>query len=235
MTPCTTQAETDRIEALNSYDILDTIAEQSYDDFTLLASYICDTPIALISLVDTSRQWFKSKVGLDLEETARDISFCTHAIHQADVMMIPDAEADERFADSPLVTGQPGIRFYAGAPLVTPEGHGVGTLCVIDRVPRRLTEKQRTILKALSRQIVAQLELRKALATIKTLRGLLPICSYCKKIRNDEGYWNSVESYISAHSDARLTHGICPDCYEEVQKACTGRGENPVHRRTKPS
>jgi GAF domain-containing protein len=208
--------EKQRLDALRSYRILDTVAEQSYDDFTLLASTICKTPIAVISLVDADRQWFKSKIGLDFCQSSRDISFCTHVIHRHKVLIIPDALEDKRFKKNPMVTGPLGIRFYAGAPLLVPGGHAIGTLCVYDRLPRGLSVEQTLLLEALARQIVAQLELRKALAAIKTLRGLLPICSYCKSIRNDDGYWNTIETYISRHSDAELTHGICPDCYQKL-------------------
>ncbi len=155
--------EAERLDALRSFGVLDTQPEQEYDDLTRLAAAICGTPIALVSLVDPCRQWFKSRVGLDATETHRDIAFCTHAIVQNNLFVVPDAAADVRFKDNPLVTGEPHIRFYAGMPLPTPEGHNLGTLCVIDRVPRTLTDVQVDALRVLARQVVAQLVLRQQL------------------------------------------------------------------------
>jgi len=152
----------ERIAALRSFGVLDSLPEQAYDDVTALAAQICDVPVALISLVDDDRQWFKSRVGLDVDETPRDHAFCAHAILEpAEVLVVEDARRDPRFSGNPLVTGDQGIRFYAGAPLVTGDGHALGTLCVIDRKPRTLTTVQLASLRALARQVVAQLELRR--------------------------------------------------------------------------
>ena len=154
--------EAERLAALHRYRVLDTEAERCFDDLTQLASHICGTPIALVSLVDGDRQWFKSKVGLDACQTPRKVAFCSHAILQPDeVMHISDSLQDPRFHDNPIATGEPHVRFYASAPLVTPEGHAVGTLCVIDNVPRELDQNQRETLRMLSRQVVSQLELRR--------------------------------------------------------------------------
>jgi anti-sigma regulatory factor (Ser/Thr protein kinase) len=193
--------ESERLAALRSYKILDTEPEKSFDDLVLLASQICQTPIALISLVDADRQWFKSRIGTTARETSRDIAFCAHAIRQTGTFTVPDAREDARFRDNPMVVSDPGIRFYSGAPLITTDGYALGTLCVLDRTPRTLTPEQQEALEALRRQVVALLELRRNLdelecalmerdraeaelaeATegIRKLSGLIPASTSCR-------------------------------------------------------
>lgn len=151
-----------RLEALRGFEILDTPAENAYDDLVRLASYICETPIAAVSFIDRDRQWFKAKVGLDVPETKRGLAFCAHAIlTPEDTLIVPDASLDARFSDNPLVTGDPKIRFYAGVPLVTEHGLGLGTLCVIDHKPKELSAAQLKALTVLRNQVIRELELHK--------------------------------------------------------------------------
>ena len=159
--------ETDRLRALRSYKILDTRPEERFDELTQLAAIICGVPMSLITLIDADRQWFKSKVGIELSETPRAQAFCTHAIMQPQMFVVPDAAEDERFAKNPLVTGDPNIRFYAGAPLATSDGHLLGTMCVLDRKPRTLSGEQKIALEILGRQVVANMELRSNLRELK--------------------------------------------------------------------
>ena len=200
--------EADRLAALRRYKILDTEPERRFDDLVLLASQICGTPMALITLVDRDRQWFKARVGVALRQLPRDIAFCAHAIQQPHLFVVPDALLDVRFRDNPLVRTEPHIRFYAGAPLVTMDGHALGTICVLDREPRVLTKAQEAALEALKRQVVSQLELRLslddlagalaardhaegvqerlvaelrgALDSVERLSSILPYCSECE-------------------------------------------------------
>lgn len=234
--------EAHRLDVLRGYKILDTEPEQGFTELAQLAAFICAAPIALISLVDENRQWFKARVGLSESETSRDVSFCAHAIMGSELLIVPDATKDDRFAGNPLVTKAPNIRFYAGAPMVSEDAVGLGALCVIDNVPRQLTEDQQEALRALSRQVLAQMQLRKnlieldqaltarersdrerdqviqdlqkALAEINTLQKMIPICPACKKIRDEEGLFQNVEAYLRAHTKSEFTHAFCPSCLE---------------------
>ena len=157
-----------RLAALRRYAILDTRPEPEFDDLTRLASWICGTPIAMISLVDAERQWFKSKIGEEANETPRELSFCAHTILEDDLLEVPNALDDDRFRANLLVTGGPKIRFYAGAPLTTPDGFNLGSLCVIDRIPRHLNAEQRDALRRLGRQVIAQLELHRMVRQLES-------------------------------------------------------------------
>ncbi len=213
-----------RLTALRAYELLDTEPERDFDDLVALAAAIWRTPIALMTLLDEDRQWFKARVGLAIGETDRSAAFCGHAILGTDTMVVPDALADVRFADNPLVVGAPGIRFYAGSPLITAGGHALGTLCVIDREPRQATEAEIAALTALARQASRLVDVRHvardlhaALARVADLERLLPVCAGCKSIRSDEGNWRQLEAYLSEHTDLRFSHGICPTCLAKVE------------------
>ncbi len=217
-----------RLEALKRYQLLDTPAEEVFDDYTRLVSRTLDVPISLISLVDDCRQWFKSCLGWQRQETPREVAFCDYTIQQTKVMVVEDALEDDRFRNNPLVREDPYIRFYAGAPLMTPQGVALGSLCAIDRRPRKVCAEQVADLEALARQLMNLMELRRvsvdleeALSRVRNLEGLIPMCSYCKKIRSEEGDWEELETYIQKRTYADLTHCICPACYKELT------GEDP--------
>jgi diguanylate cyclase (GGDEF)-like protein len=163
ITPPVPANEKERLADLASFRILDTDPEQAYDDLLTIIAGICGTPMGSVSLIDGDRQWFKARKGLGASETPRDVSFCAHAINEPGrVFEVRDSMLDARFAGNPYVTGDPGVRFYAGAPLVSSSGNALGTLCVFDTVPRQLTPEQSEALMRLSRQVVALMELRKA-------------------------------------------------------------------------
>ncbi|MDF5731536.1 MAG: tetratricopeptide repeat protein [Rhizonema sp. PD38] len=178
--------EIGRLDALHQYQILDTPSEKVFDDFTFLAAQICRTPIALISLIDGNRQWFKSKVGLTVAETSRDVAFCAYTILHSKPLLVKNASEDPRFSTNPLVTSDPNIRFYAGAPLITPEGFEIGTLCVIDTVPRELTLEQVESLNVLSSQVMAQFELRRNVMIMS--RSILQRQQAATKLRRQQEF-----------------------------------------------
>ncbi|WP_103670720.1 PAS domain S-box protein [Pseudanabaena sp. BC1403] len=197
--------ESDRLVALDRYHILDTLPEQVYDDLTQLAADICGTPIALISLVDKDRQWFKSRVGIDATETPRDISFCGHAVAESAILNVPDASLDPRFADNPLVAQDPNIRFYAGVPLITEDNFALGTLCVIDRQPRDLTEQQIRQLEALSRLVISQLEIRLKEDSSRLLASVVESSSDAIITKSLDGIitsWNPAAERLFGYTEA---------------------------------
>ena len=212
--------ESARLEALTRYQILDTAAEASFDNLTRLAAAICEAPISLVSLVDEDRQWFKSRHGLDATQTPREQAFCAHALHGEDVLVVEDACEDPRFVDNPLVTGDPGIRFYAGAPLRVEGLHSLGTLCVIDRVPRSLSADQLHALTILRDAVVSHLELNRAASELKAMQSLLPVCAWCRSVKRDDsagGHWQPLHEYVAEMTP--VSHSICPRCSASVERA----------------
>lgn len=205
--------EASRLRTLEAYRILDTGTDKTFDDLARLAAVICETPIALITLIDDKRQWFKSNYGLDQKETPREVSFCAHAIHEPDLFEVRDASSDSRFAENPLVTGDPNIRFYAGAPLVVANGQALGTLCVIDRKPKELTSLQAEAMRVLRQSVVTQLELRRALDDFASLEKIVPLCAWCRNIKQADGTWVDLHEFLL--SSENVTHGMCPTCFEK--------------------
>jgi len=233
-----------RLARLRSYAILDTEPEQGFDELVQLAAHLFAAPMALVSLVDAERQWFKAKVGLEACETSRDVAFCAHAILEREPLVVTDARLDPRFAANELVTGASHIRFYVGAPLLAGSGSALGTLCVIDTVPRTASAESVAMLQKLAAMVVDRLELRRkldelraalaardaadaarertvlelktALDRVRQLEGLLPICSGCRQIRDDGGAWRPLEHYLVARGAARFTHSICPTCVQTL-------------------
>jgi hypothetical protein len=252
--------EIERLNTLRGYGILDTHPEDRFDDLTRLATIICGTPSSVISLVDEHRQWFKSRTNFKASQTPREDAICAHAIMTPDVLVVPDASQDARFATNPQVLGEPHIRFYAGAPLAAPNGHRLGALCVLDRVPRQLSPDQLESLRILSRQVMAQVvlgknlqELRNALQErenlqrdmeqlirdfqetrdmIHSLNGFVRICYACKKVRDDRGHWEHVEAYIAKSAGVDATSSICPECLQErFGDGCAAGVKNLTDRR----
>ena len=196
--------EKQRLQAVKSYQILDTLDDHEFDDITLVASEICQTPISVISIIDENRQWFKAKVGLDAKETSRDVAFCAHAINKAEeILIIPDARLDERFHDNPLVTGNPNIVFYAGVPLIDEDGFALGTLCAIDTKPKTLTEQQLRALKILAKQVMDLMTLKKKNnALINSERHLIESinfnCPYFLLINGENEIVELGENYVKS-------------------------------------
>jgi GAF domain-containing protein len=216
MAPPVPDNETDRLRTLRLYHVLDAGAEKCFDDLTRLAAAICDAPMAAITLIDEDRQWLKSRIGLADVQTSRDVAFCAHAILGTELLTVEDASLDPRFADNPFVTSSPNIRFYAGAPL---DAHGaaLGTLCVLDRKPRRLTASQLEALGILRGAVMAQLELRRALRALDAVERLIPMCAWCRAIRRDDGTWLAPDAYVM--ESAPVTHGMCPNCQDNPTTA----------------
>jgi PAS domain S-box-containing protein len=232
-------SESARLEALLEYEVLDTPPERAIDDLTRLAAEICGTPIALVSLVDRSRQWFKSKIGLGICETSRDISFCSHAVlRPGEVLVVPDAIQDPRFAGNTLVISEPGIRFYAGAPLVSPKGHAIGTLCVMDRQPRELSSRQQETLQILARQIITHLELRRSLKEVwhaneTTCRRETQLAEAQRISHTGSWHWDIVNQLVSWSDETYRILGYEPQSFTPTYQKCLSclpRGERDRFR-----
>jgi PAS domain S-box-containing protein len=219
--------EQDRLAALDGYAIMDTPAEGEFDDIVRIAAQICGVPMALISLVDGTRQWFKATLGVEASETPREIAFCAHAIQQRNTLIVEDATRDARFAANPLVTGDPHLRFYAGAQLETPDGLPLGSLCVLDRQPRELTADQQSALEALARQVMAQLELRKALARQRSsderhrriLESALDYGIVSMDLTGLVTSWNEGAHRILGWSEAEMCGRPCDDFFTPEDRA----------------
>jgi GAF domain-containing protein len=214
--------EQSRLDALHGYGILDSEPERRFDDIAKLAATALDMPIAMVSLVDDKRQWSMAAIGIPRGEVPRAHSFCTHAITQDWTLVIDDASVDARVNATSYVSGPTQARFYAGAPLITPEGHRVGTVCVIDRTPRSLARRELEMLAGIARQTIELLEHRltaarlgAAQARLQTMATLIPICSHCRKVRDEANQWLTLERLVQAKTGSRFTHGICPDCVRE--------------------
>jgi PAS domain S-box-containing protein len=212
-----------RLEALRSYEVLDTPPEASFDDISRLAAQICGTPTAFIALVDERRVWCKSHLGMGDLETPRDIAFSSLAVVQPELLVVPDAKADPRFSQHPLVTGEAQLRFYAGAPLITPQGFVLGMVCVMDRVPRQLTPEQTRALEALARQVVGQLELRRMnrvqTRLIEELKASTERFSVIQNATNDIVWdWDVVSGRVSWSERVTQVLGYPP---EEIRQDST--------------
>lgn len=231
--------DADRLEALRRSGLLDGDPNPTLDRLTRLASRILDAPVSLVTLIDRDRQFFASQVGAaepwaSRRESPLSYSLCKHVVAERRAVVIPDTAGDERVRDSDAVT-ELGVRAYAGVPLVTADDHAIGSFCVMDGRCRDWCDDDLDILRDLAGAAMSEIELRTAvraldaaLGRVRTLRGLIPICTSCKNVRDDEGFWQRVEQYVTDHSDATFTHGLCPDCIDEIYgKAFLGRDRDP--------
>ena len=212
-----TYNEKTRQSAVEIFKVLDDSYQSEFDDITKLISLICEVPITAVSILDGDRQWFKSRVGLEVEETPREWAFCDHAIRSEGLLIVEDARQDSRFVSNPLVMGEPHIRFYAGAPIVV-ENQPLGTLCVIDQIPRTLSENQVTALLTLRDSAARLIENNRALQLLETFHQLVPLCAWCNdavRVGDEvDGDWLSLRDYL--HSRGEVTHGICESCRNNI-------------------
>ena len=217
--PAKTKNGIRRLTTLHRYQILDSVSERTYEDIAKLAAFMFEAPIAVISLFDAQGHSLKATFGSETLPSELVEPFTLRTSETSDILVVADTHLDERFAECVLVTGDEGIRFYAGAPLVTADGQGIGALCVMDHRPRPVTPRELGMLHSLARMVMTTMDLHRVtdelaseVLKVRNLSGLLPICAGCKNIRNDSGYWQRVESYVQEHSQAEFTHGMCPEC-----------------------
>ncbi len=215
--------DAERLRALAETGLLDEDPQPALDRLTRLASRVLDAPVSLVSLVDDHRQFFASQLGLgepvaSRRETPLSHSFCQHVVTSGENLVVADAPSDPRVSGNRAIEDLR-VQAYAGVPLRTAEGHVLGSFCVIDHEPRDWTSDELEILSDLAAGCITEIELRRAVGAlaraqerIRTLRGLIPVCSWCRRIRDDAGYWNDLERYVETHTDARVSHGICPSC-----------------------
>ena len=214
-----------RLREIGLYEELNDKSRLVLDELVELAASICETPISLVSIVDRDEQKFWARTGLEATSTPRDWAFCAHTIMEQDMLVVEDATRDERFAENPLVLSDPNIRFYAGAPIGMASGASLGSLCVIDRTPRVLTEPQRKALYVLRNAVVAHLEVSRAMRDLKSVEKMIPMCAWCRSVRQDspegegEDEWMPLERYVARNGN--VSHGVCPQCsalmLEEMQ------------------
>jgi len=202
--------ELERLRYLKLLDTVDSGSDQALQDLVNLAAALCGVPISAVSLVDQHEQRFKARTGLAVQSTPRDVAFCAHTSLGPDLLVVEDASHDPRFRENLLVTSNPHIRFYAGAPLIVHDGVAVGALCVIDTVPRTLTELQKYALRTLRTAVVTQLKLREALPYLRAMERALPVCAWCRNIRLADGTWRPMHEYVA--ESVPVTHRVCPEC-----------------------
>ena len=218
-----TLREQRRLAALKEYDSQKNRTDIAFEELAQLASKLFNVPIALVTLIDDKFQWYMGNVGSPLSRIPREDTFCKYAILGTELMVVPDASVDVRFSKHPHVTAPGGVRFYAGAPILTSDGQAIGSVCIVDTQPRNLLPTQGEALMAIARTSMRLLEqastaakLAKALSEVAKIKGLVPICCSCKNIHCDEGYWSRVEEYFNEHTGVEFSHSVCPECMKKL-------------------